>query len=83
MCDNCGKDCEVPFRPTKGKPIYCEKCFGNTKEKDTDQSKKEFEILNKKLDRILKLLTPAPAVENYQEKLDEETEEPKPENETD
>ena len=26
-CDNCGKDCEVPFKPSSGKPIYCSKCF--------------------------------------------------------
>ncbi len=82
VCDNCGIDCEVPFRPTKGKPIYCDKCFGITKEKDTDQLKKEFEILNKKLDEILEILTPAPAVKNYQEELDEKTEEPKLEKKT-
>lgn len=29
VCDNCGKECEVPFRPTSGKPIYCNDCFGN------------------------------------------------------
>ncbi len=27
VCDNCGKDCEVPFKPSSGKPIYCSKCF--------------------------------------------------------
>ena len=27
VCDNCGKDCEVPFRPTSGKPVYCSDCF--------------------------------------------------------
>ncbi len=26
-CSNCGKDCEVPFRPTSGKPVYCSDCF--------------------------------------------------------
>ena len=26
-CSNCGKDCEVPFRPTTGKPVYCSDCF--------------------------------------------------------
>jgi len=82
VCDNCGKDCEVPFRPTKGKPIYCDKCFGNTKEQDTDQLKKEFEILNKKLDKILEILTPDLAVKNHKEELDEETEEPKPKKKT-
>ncbi|MDO8639057.1 MAG: hypothetical protein Q7R43_05780 [Candidatus Daviesbacteria bacterium] len=27
VCDNCGKSCEVPFRPTSGKPIFCSSCF--------------------------------------------------------
>ena len=26
-CDNCGKSCKVPFKPTAGKPIYCSDCF--------------------------------------------------------
>ena len=29
ICDNCGKECEVPFRPTGGKPVYCSNCFEN------------------------------------------------------
>lgn len=27
VCANCGKDCEVPFRPTGDRPIYCSNCF--------------------------------------------------------
>lgn len=27
VCDNCGKACQVPFRPTSGKPVYCSDCF--------------------------------------------------------
>ncbi len=27
VCDDCGKDCEVPFRPSGDKPIYCSECF--------------------------------------------------------
>jgi CxxC-x17-CxxC domain-containing protein len=26
-CSNCGKDCEVPFRPTGEKPVFCNDCF--------------------------------------------------------
>ncbi|MBI9071039.1 MAG: hypothetical protein JEY94_05550 [Melioribacteraceae bacterium] len=70
VCDSCGKDCEVPFRPTQGKPIYCDKCFGNEKgsenRNNTDQFKKEFAVLNKKLDRILEILMP----DNDQDELE-------------
>ena len=27
VCDECGKNCKVPFRPTGGKPIFCSECF--------------------------------------------------------
>ncbi len=28
VCAECGDDCEVPFRPVAGKPVYCKNCFG-------------------------------------------------------
>lgn len=31
VCDQCGKDCEVPFRPTGQRPVYCKECFGGAK----------------------------------------------------
>lgn len=27
VCDECGRNCEVPFRPSGDKPIYCSNCF--------------------------------------------------------
>ena len=27
VCSNCGKDCQVPFRPTGEKPVLCRDCF--------------------------------------------------------
>lgn len=27
VCDECGNNCEVPFRPSGDKPIYCSDCF--------------------------------------------------------
>jgi CxxC-x17-CxxC domain-containing protein len=26
-CSSCGKEAQVPFRPTSGKPVYCSDCF--------------------------------------------------------
>ncbi|MBW2980585.1 DNA-directed RNA polymerase [Candidatus Woesearchaeota archaeon] len=26
-CSECGKECEVPFKPTEGKPVYCRECY--------------------------------------------------------
>ncbi len=36
VCDECGRDCEVPFKPSGDKPIYCSKCF-----EDVDPKKNE------------------------------------------
>ena len=27
ICSNCGKECEVPFKPTGSKPVFCRDCF--------------------------------------------------------
>jgi DNA-directed RNA polymerase len=27
VCSDCGKECEVPFKPTEGRPVYCRDCF--------------------------------------------------------
>jgi CxxC-x17-CxxC domain-containing protein len=27
VCDECKKECEVPFKPTAGKPVYCRECY--------------------------------------------------------
>lgn len=91
VCDACGKNCEVPFRPTMGKPIYCSDCFekkengqdmgrgnsrggdrfessaprtndrfGGTGNKGSEDFKVQYEVLNAKLDKILKYLEPKP-----------------------
>jgi CxxC-x17-CxxC domain-containing protein len=27
ICSDCGKECEVPFKPTEGRPVYCFDCL--------------------------------------------------------
>ena len=27
VCSACGKDTQVPFKPTPGKPVYCRDCY--------------------------------------------------------
>jgi CxxC-x17-CxxC domain-containing protein len=55
ICAECGNECEVPFRPTPGKPIYCRNCF---RKGDSTGSKKteQFKTLHAKLDTIIRLL---------------------------
>ena len=30
-CSDCGAECEVPFKPTEGKPVYCRECYRKRK----------------------------------------------------
>ncbi|MFH0875191.1 MAG: CxxC-x17-CxxC domain-containing protein [archaeon] len=30
-CSECGADCEVPFKPTEGKPVFCRDCYRKKK----------------------------------------------------
>jgi len=76
ICDECGKRCQVPFKPTSGKPIYCSECFGKVdkgdnedrgsrrsresrgdRDKSFDQTSKQLEAVNDKLNKILEVLS--------------------------
>ena len=37
ICADCGKECEVPFRPVGGKPVYCKDCFGKREGRGGDR----------------------------------------------
>ncbi|RJQ16889.1 DNA-directed RNA polymerase [Candidatus Woesearchaeota archaeon] len=30
-CSECGQECEVPFKPAEGKPVFCKDCYRNRK----------------------------------------------------
>lgn len=75
-CSNCGRDCEVPFRPTNGKPVYCSDCFeklGRGRQEGERDGRQEFralstnpngaqlEAISVKLDKIIRLLEPKEA----------------------
>ncbi len=32
VCADCKNECEVPFKPTEGKPVYCRDCFQKHRE---------------------------------------------------
>jgi len=36
-CSDCGKSCEVPFRPTGEKPVFCSECFGDKRGNSSDR----------------------------------------------
>ncbi len=32
VCSDCGNNCEVPFKPSNEKPVFCNDCFGSKRE---------------------------------------------------
>lgn len=45
ICSACGKACEVPFRPSGDKPVYCNDCFGGKKNAGFDSfARKDFSV---------------------------------------
>lgn|GEM_PF-89799 len=59
ICSECGNKCDVPFKPNGEKPVYCDNCFGKSEKagaRGGEQYKKDFEMLNQKLDSVLRRL---------------------------
>jgi CxxC-x17-CxxC domain-containing protein len=49
-CSECGKRCDVPFRPVNGKPVYCNDCFGSKRGSlpvSSDRSPAKFHYENR------------------------------------
>jgi len=60
-CSGCGQKCEVPFKPTSNKPVYCSACFKNIDDSSSSNnsnkiSEKDIDMINKKLNKIMKAL---------------------------
>ncbi|MDD2656033.1 MAG: hypothetical protein PHQ18_00465 [Patescibacteria group bacterium] len=65
VCDKCGGNCQVPFRPTPGKEIFCDKCFGKGGDRGNDRKSsgsgspellEKINMLNSKVDKLMELL---------------------------
>lgn len=72
ICDKCGKECRVPFKPTQGKPVLCSDCFResgrdrsvgrndfgsrNQSSQSGGVSLAQLNQINMKLDKIIKAL---------------------------
>ena len=59
-CDSCHQECEVPFKPTSSKPVYCSDCFSKQNKGSSSRSsgfsEKDLDIINEKLNKIMKAL---------------------------
>ena len=70
ICGKCGSECEVPFRPTEGKPVYCSDCFkdksreAGSRSELGKQSNETLSEISRKLDKILNILEKHPELKN-------------------
>ena len=67
ICDKCGKNSQVPFKPTSSKPVFCRDCFRRNDNSDSKASSgksahpsQELVEINNKLDKIMKALNIEP-----------------------
>lgn len=45
VCDECGENCKLPFKPTGNKPVYCSNCFeknGKGRDFNRHSGRKDF-----------------------------------------
>lgn len=75
VCAKCGKDCQVPFKPTSDKPVFCNDCFkseGGKSDRSSGAgiSPEQFKQLNTKLDKILEILEAVTSEEEVEEDED-------------
>jgi CxxC-x17-CxxC domain-containing protein len=63
VCARCGRDTQVPFRPSGDKPVYCRDCFRKDSDaprrdspRDSGSSADTLAQINRKLDLIMRAL---------------------------
>lgn len=76
VCAKCGEDCQVPFRPTGDKPVFCSGCFGKNDtgsaggrsngSKGCEDTAKQIKRLEDKLDKIIEMLGHDTSVEKIE-----------------
>ena len=41
-CSDCKNECEVPFKPSEGKPVYCKTCYFKRKDEGRTNRPAQF-----------------------------------------
>lgn len=76
ICSSCGKECELPFKPSGDKPVYCDDCFGKKSPGRPGQSNGKQDEIIAKLNKIIQLLegaAPAKKVKTVELKKEKKT----------
>jgi len=41
VCSKCAKECEIPFKPTGNRPVFCKECFSKNERTDSFGAKRD------------------------------------------
>jgi CxxC-x17-CxxC domain-containing protein len=55
ICFDCGQDCEIPFKPSGDRPVYCKECFAKRK------AGQRIKVTDQKSNAVSIAQTPQPA----------------------
>lgn len=80
-CTQCGKEAQVPFKPTGSKPVLCSDCFskdgGDRRNSGSSNNSEDIKQINAKLDKIIAIL------KDLELEYDEDSKEPSEEDSDD
>ena len=63
ICSDCGKECEVPFKPNGSKPVFCRDCFQGKRSSDSPRSEGNYPPRHSNFeDRGPQISRPAPVL---------------------
>ncbi len=85
VCGKCGTACQVPFKPTGNRPIFCKNCFSqngsasvsshvNNVQAPSQNYSGQFNQINAKLDKIIKILAELELIKEDGEELEDDEE---------
>ncbi len=55
VCAQCKKDCEVPFMPKAGRPVYCKTCYSNRRSGSSPRNIPDREEIVAEIAKTLKI----------------------------
>ena len=74
ICDECGQECELPFKPTGEKPVYCSSCFekmGGGRNRDDRGGNRRFGGRNDRASRDSRPSRPSQPINDFKKDFEE------------
>lgn len=72
-CDDCAKQCQVPFRPSSDKPVYCRDCFSKKGDRTPSfggQERRDFGRDNRSSGSVSRPVAPDSRIDDIKKQLE-------------